>query len=71
MTGRERPENAIPSAATSDPIPVAVIRNPYPVASVWSTSRASAGIVTPKFIPNVDTTPTVTVASSTSSVRRT
>ena len=34
---RDRGEKAMYSAATSDPTPVAVIRNPYPVASEWST----------------------------------
>ena len=69
--GRERPEKAIARAAIRDPTPVAVIRNPKPVASVWRTSSASAGIVTPKFMPNVDTTATVTATSRTSSVWRT
>ena len=69
--GVERPENAIESAAIRDPMPEAAIRNPYPVASVWSTSCASAGMITPKFIPNSDTSPTITVASRTTFVRRT
>ena len=71
ITGRERPENAIPSAATSEPMPVAAMRKPKPVASVSRTSRASVGITTPKFIANSDTIPTVTVASRTRSLRRT
>ena len=33
-----RPENAIESAAISDPTPVAAIRKPYPVASEWRTA---------------------------------
>ncbi len=68
---RERLENAIPRAATSDPRPDAAIRKPNPVASVCRTSWASAGMITLKFMAKVEATPTTIVASRTTSVPRT
>ena len=47
------------------------MRNPNPAASLWSTSEASGGTSTLKFMPKVATRPTTDTAMSTTGVPRT
>ena len=60
-----RRPKAMTRAAASDPTPDAAIRKPNPWAPVPSTSRASEGMTTEKFIPAVATSPTTPTARST------